>query len=134
MAKASQAPPISPSLIRLIYVSVASRALEPPDLGAIAAASHRNNAAQGLTGLLLFGGSRFYSVLEGPQRRVFARMERIITDPRHRDLFVVREDPIPAPRFANWSFASIPEGEKAPGAQSFLESFILGVAAGLAPS
>lgn len=132
MAKASRAPPISPSLIRLIYVSVASRALEPPDLGAIAAASHRNNAAQGLTGLLLFGGSRFYSVLEGPQRRVFARMERIITDCRHRRLFVVREDTIPALRFANWFFAVIPEGEKTAGGQDFLESFIVGDAAGFA--
>jgi hypothetical protein len=78
----------------------------------MAASSRRNNAAQGLTGLLLFGGFRFYAILEGPQRRVFARMERIITDPRHRRLTVLREDAIEVPRFANWSFGFIPEGEQ----------------------
>ena len=132
MAKASRAPPPSPSFVRLIYMSAASRPLEPPDLDAIAASSHRNNAAQGLTGLLLFGGFRFYGVLEGPQRRVFARMERIITDPRHRQLFIVREDPIPNLRFVNWSFAFIPETETAPASRASLESFILEVAGGLA--
>ena len=133
MATSSRAPPTSRRLVRLIFVSTATRPLEARDLDAMAASSRRNNAAQGLTGLLLFGGFRFYAILEGPQRRVFARMERIITDPRHRRLTVLREDAIEVPRFANWSFGFIPEGEQTSDRRNPLESFILGIADGLAP-
>lgn len=101
--------------------------MAPADLEAIARSSARNNAARGLTGLLIHGGSRFYAVLEGPRRRVFARMEVIITDPRHRALRIVREEPIPAQRFANWSFGRIPDEDGNAEADG-LESFILGLA------
>lgn len=134
MSKSPRAPPLSPTLIRLIFVSAATRPLEARELEAIAAASRRNNAARGLTGLLLFGGFRFYGVLEGLQRPLFARMERIITDPRHRRLVILREDAVETPRFANWSFGFIPEGEQAPNLRNPLETFIRGVAEGLAPN
>ena len=68
-------------------------------------------------------------MLEGPRRRVFARMESIITDPRHRDLRIIREEDIAAQRFANWSFGRIPvvEDNSADPAEG-LETFILGLA------
>ncbi len=101
--------------------------MQPADLEAIARVSARNNAARGLTGLLIHGGSRFYAVLEGPRRRVFSRMEAIIVDPRHSGLRIVREEPIAAQRFANWSFGHIPDedGKTQPDG---LENFILGLA------
>ena len=83
---------------------------------------------RGLTGLLLFGGSRFYGVLEGPRRRVFGRMEAIITDPRHRALRIISEEEIAAQRFANWSFGRIPDTGDSSDSVASLESFILGLA------
>jgi len=117
----------SPDLVRLVYVSAASRELCPEDLEAIRSASAQNNATRGITGLLLFGGGRFYGVLEGNRRRVFNRMERIITDPRHRDLRIVREDDVAGQRFANWSFGEMP-GESGRARVDTLETFILGLA------
>lgn len=116
-------------LLRLVYVSTAARPLGADDLEAIARTSERNNAARGITGLLLYGGTRFYAVLEGPRRHLFARMEAIIIDPRHRDLRIIREEDIAAQRFANWSFGRIPVAEHgmADHAEG-LESFILGLA------
>lgn len=114
-------------LVRIVYVSAAARPLGQADLDAIERSAARHNAARGLTGLLLFGSGRFYGVLEGPRRRVFSRMERIVVDPRHRNLVVLREEAIDAPRFANWTFGSIPEGDP-PGGEAALDSFILGLA------
>lgn len=117
-----------PDLLRLVYVSTAARPLGADDLEAIARASERNNAAWGLTGLLLYGGSRFYGVLEGARRRVFDRMEAIITDPRHRALRIVSEEEIVAKRFANWSFGRIPVTDHAADPAGGLETFIAGLA------
>jgi hypothetical protein len=116
-------------LVRLDYISAASGPLAPADLAAIEAAGLRNNAARGLTGLLLFGGGRFYGLLEGPQRRVFARMERIITDPRHRSLCILREDTVSERRFSNWSFSRMPDGDDTRGDPAALDRFLLGLAA-----
>jgi len=101
--------------------------LDDAELEAIGRVSARHNAARGLTGLLLYGGGRFYGVLEGPRRRVFARMELIITDPRHREVQIIREEDVPGLRFANWSFGRMPDVEDG-GAGAGLESFILGLA------
>lgn len=109
-------------------MSASVRDLEQCELDAIACAAARNNAAGGLTGLLLYGGSRFYGVLEGPRRRVFNRMERIVVDPRHRNLVVLREEAIETPRFANWSFGSIPDPEPTPSGGGALDSLILRLA------
>ena len=93
------------------------------DLDAIAAVSRARNAAAGLTGLLLHQGDRFYGVLEGTQRRVFRRMETIITDRRHSALRILREEPIASRRFDNWSFGILPRSDAVAATRP--EDFIL---------
>lgn len=95
-------------LIRLVYVSIAAENLDDDDLDAIAEVSRIRNERAGLTGFLIHQGGRFHGVLEGPQRPLFARMEVIMRDPRHRKLVVVREDEIAARRFQNWSVGFLP--------------------------
>jgi hypothetical protein len=99
-----------PDLIRLVYVSLATRPLSAEDLFAIAERSERNNLAASITGLLITQGPYFYGVMEGARRRVLARMEIIITDDRHHSLRILREEAVAERRFANWSFGSLPEG------------------------
>lgn len=77
--------------------------------------------------MLLFGGARFYGLFEGPQGRVLARMERIITDPRHRRLRILREDQVAVRRFANWSFCLIPDDGDAPDELAALDRFLFGL-------
>lgn len=95
-------------LLQLVYVSAAVPTLTADNLDRIAEASARRNESAGLTGLLLHQGASFYGVLEGPRRRVFQRMEVIITDRRHFALRILRETPILCRRFENWSFGTLP--------------------------
>ena len=94
--------------MQLVYVSSAAPGLTRDNLEAIAGSARARNAAAGLTGLLLHQGGSFYGVLEGPRTRVFQRMEAIITDRRHSGLRILREEPVAARRFANWSFGALP--------------------------
>ncbi len=111
-------------MLQLVYVSSAAPALTPADLEAIAAVSRARNESAGLTGLLLHQGGSFYGVLEGPQQRVFQRMERIITDRRHADLRILREEAVANRRFENWSFGSLPRSLPRSGGPVRPEDFI----------
>jgi hypothetical protein len=115
-------------VVQLVYISTAAPALSAADLDAIAATSRARNEGAGLTGLLLHQGRSFYGVLEGPKRRVFARMERIITDPRHFRLRILHEEEVATRRFANWSFGVLPAVDPGPGRsverpEEFIQSF-----------
>ncbi len=94
--------------MQLIFVSVAARLLSAADLDSIVERSSFHNATGGLTGLLLYRGEYFHSILEGSEREVLRRMEVIITDERHRDINILRERTITERRFANWTFAAVP--------------------------
>ena len=110
-------------LVRLIYVSAAAPALTAADLEAIAARSARRNRLANVTGLLLHQGEGFFGVLEGPRRQLFARMERIITDPRHARVDILFEAPADDRRFATWSFGVLPDSaEQKLAAEQFVRS------------
>ena len=111
--------------MQLVYVSSAALSLSSEALDAIAAESTARNEVVGVTGLLLHQGSRFCGVLEGPERRVFGLMEKIITDRRHFGLRILREEPIEKRRFENWSFGMLPPAEATDGSTATPEDFIL---------
>ena len=52
----------------------------------IIATSRRNNPAQGITGLLVFGSGIFFQWIEGPRDNVTQLMEILTNDPRHADV------------------------------------------------
>ena len=109
-------------------MSTAAPGLTQDDLDAIARSSAAHNEAAGITGLLVHQGDTFSGTLEGPERRVLARMEVIIRDPRHSRVRVLRESAVLSRRFANWSFGSIPEVHD--GTETG-EGFIVSLARGL---
>jgi blue light- and temperature-responsive anti-repressor len=95
------------TLFRLVY---ASRSLVPEDrvpveLPRILDAARRGNAAQGITGALLFSADGFVQALEGPMAAVERTFERIQCDPRHAEVVVLEAGPVPARDFAGWSMA-----------------------------
>ena len=114
--------------MQIVYVSTAAPGLTQDDLDAIARSSAARNRAAGVTGLLVHQGDTFSGALEGPERRVLARMEVIIRDPRHSRLRVLREAPVQGRRFANWSFGSLPEANDGSDRG---EAFIVNLARGL---
>ena len=88
---------------RLLYISTARNILPPADLDALLRTSRRNNAAAGITGLLIVGGRRFLQALEGPEAAVATTFERIHRDPRHFAVVQLASQPIAQRSFAQWS-------------------------------
>ncbi|MEL7487882.1 MAG: BLUF domain-containing protein, partial [Pseudomonadota bacterium] len=51
---------------QILYASLAAAELGLDDLENILATARRRNKKDDITGLLLFGGGRFFQVIEGP--------------------------------------------------------------------
>lgn len=101
-------------LLQLTFVSDAVGRLGPEELASLRQVCERNNLRLGLTGLLLHRGGRFFAALEGPERALLARMEIIVTDPRHRGVRILNERGVEERRFGNWSFAPLPDSGPGP--------------------
>jgi Sensors of blue-light using FAD len=110
-------------LLQLVYVSTATRPLTPDDLQMIADVSERHNSARWLTGLLIFQDGFFQGVLEGPEPEVLNRMERVITDNRHRAIRILQERDTLTRRFGNWSFALLPLATPIQSPGEFVQNF-----------
>jgi hypothetical protein len=88
---------------RLIYISSTRTTFTAGDLEEILRVSRRNNAAVGVTGLLVAGGRRFLQVLEGAEDAIDAVFQRIKQDPRHHAVVILSRTEIAAPSFGEWS-------------------------------
>jgi hypothetical protein len=115
-------------LIRLVYVSVASRPLSSSDLDHIEKRSGAENGAAGITGFIVAHEPFFYSIMEGPRGRLFAKMERIIIDPLHQRLRVLREEPLADRRFLDWRLFRLPPLNRSGIGQAPSTGFILDLA------
>ncbi len=65
--------------------------------------SRRNNLAADITGLLLYKDGVFMQTLEGPEAAVRTVLEKIKSDPRHRNFTTLMEARILERSFASWS-------------------------------
>lgn len=99
-------------LFRLIYAS-RNRVGDAAALASILAIARRNNAALGVTGVLLHTADGFAQVLEGSLEAVSAVFERIQNDPRHGEIAVLEAGPAATRLFAGWAMAAV-DGAQAP--------------------
>ncbi len=90
----------------------------------ILASARKHNPAAGLTGALLFSAGNFAQLLEGPLEAIERTFERIQFDPRHGDVTVVCNNPIPSRLFPDWAmaFAGSSNPEKMPLARAAFSS------------
>ncbi len=80
---ADYAPPPLEKLYNVVYCSRATDMMSERELQDIIATSQANNAKNGITGLLVFGGGMFLQSLEGPRAAVETLMRELYCDPRH---------------------------------------------------
>lgn len=99
----SNANPLASTLINLVYVSSASRAMSDDELLEILRLARANNASVGITGMLLHKGGNFMQVLEGPADVVHRLRDKITRDPRHRGMLTLIDKPIAERSFTEWS-------------------------------
>jgi hypothetical protein len=95
---------------QLIYQSTSTSAQAAEDAPDILRGARPFNGINGITGLLLAAGTRFFQVLEGPDESVAVAMERIVADPRHRDIEVLSDLPAERRSFPDWAMAYRDEG------------------------
>lgn len=93
----------SSELISLVYTSTAATPFRETALTHLLDQARSLNGAREITGMLLYRGERFIQVLEGPAHIVQRLARTIGRDPRHRDMRILVEEPIPARRFADWT-------------------------------
>lgn len=63
------------------------------------------NAAVQITGAMLFTGSRFAQILEGPAAAVLELIGQIVADERHTDILLVQVKSLESRVFSKWSMA-----------------------------
>ena len=85
------------------YTSFASLDLTARDLVEIHQAAKRLNALDGITGLLIFNGTRFLQIIEGDEAAIDELIERLRRDRRH-SAFEIRDARFVGQRaFPDWS-------------------------------
>ncbi|WP_443025605.1 BLUF domain-containing protein [Sphingomonas sp. PB4P5] len=77
---------------QVLYVSISAKPGDAADLVGILRQSRRNNAADGITGILWSDERRFLHVLEGPRASVALTFARIAVDRRHHSLTVLEDN------------------------------------------
>lgn len=97
-------------MLQIVYISTATGAV---DTAAILAVSRRNNARDGLSGLLYTNGKRFLQVLEGDPAHVERALARIDADPRHRAMVVLSSRDVSTREFGGWAMAERVAGDDA---------------------
>jgi len=70
-----------------------------------------NNRRDDVTGALIYDEKWFAQALEGPEPAVSATFERLLRDPRHGEVKLIRMQPVPARRFGAWWMTCIAHGE-----------------------
>jgi len=87
----------------LSYSSRARLDLDARDISDIHETARHLNAIDGVTGLLVFDGIRFFQIIEGAQSAIDDLLERLLRDPRHTSLEVIDQRFVTARSFPDWS-------------------------------
>ncbi|WP_299283137.1 BLUF domain-containing protein [uncultured Tateyamaria sp.] len=82
--------------------------------------SRRNNARDGITGLLAYHDGRFLQVLEGPEGAVAACLARINVDQRHTRVRTLSAGPVKAALFPKWRMGYATPQDLQPAARDSL--------------
>lgn len=94
-------------LERLVYESTATGSTGSlTNLAVILAESERNNARDGLTGVLAAHADRYIQVIEGPREALDSLLRRLEDDPRHQNLRLLDRATISQRMFEGWTMAS----------------------------
>jgi len=101
-------------LHEILYCSKLSAGLSPAVVGTIVAHARARNVQRGVTGLLVFDGYRFCQHFEGPRDAIVRLMDRITDDPRHTDIRVVYEGPLPERRYPRFEMGLVDAEEDFP--------------------
>ena len=119
----------------LLSITYLSSATERPDAAALVdllAHARARNAANDVTGMLLYAEGSFAQSLEGPEEAVRATFDRILVDPRHRGVYVALEEHVEDRSFPDWSMSFRDLNSAPPSDVEGFTTFLTDVRAGRA--
>lgn len=96
-------------LLRIVYASKANFEYSSesgdkhPAIAEILAQSRRNNQPNNIGGVLCYGDGFFFQCLEGERSSVEHLYDRLLNDPRHRDVTLLSKRPVAQRMFKLWS-------------------------------
>jgi hypothetical protein len=94
-------------LVRLLYVS---RAVDPKaneETDSILESSRQHNIANGITGILCYGGGIYLQAIEGGRKQVNELYGHIVRDTRHKDVVLLDYEEITERRFGGWTMGKV---------------------------
>ena len=94
------------SLHAIAYASEARADLRTTDLDRVLADATAFNRVAGVTGVLMFDGSRFLQYLEGPEDGIDSVYQRIVNARSHGQLKVLCRAPVAQRAFPRWSMGT----------------------------
>ena len=95
------------TLLQIIYASASAQKMSSEELAEILRIARENNAAQDISGMLVYHGGSFLQVLEGPEGAVNSLFVKIEKDPRHGEINILFRDTVPEKEFEEWSMGYI---------------------------
>ncbi|MCA8830325.1 BLUF domain-containing protein [Hymenobacter pini] len=92
----------------IVYISRAVRPLSDTDLQQLLDQCRRDNAQNGITGILFYSHGNIAQLFEGEPRTADALFDRIAVDGRHSHVRKLIDRPIVERSFSDWSMAFHP--------------------------
>jgi len=94
-------------LVRLLYVSRATDPKANEETDAILDSSRQHNIANGITGILCYGGGIYLQAIEGGRNQVNELYGHILRDARHKDVVLLHYEEITERRFGGWTMGKV---------------------------
>lgn len=91
------------ALHELVYVSLADHPMSRAELSALLECAREHNRQHGITGLLICSEREFMQLLEGEREEVFTLYRHIERDPRHTQVHMIWDGPIPSRSCEHWA-------------------------------
>ncbi len=90
-------------MIRLVYVSTAVDAVDLNEFKKILSTAQQNNQQRDLTGMLAFNSKAFLQALEGSREAVNDLYAKLMRDPRHFNIMILKYQEITERHWSKWS-------------------------------
>lgn len=88
-----------------VYISSAVRLMTPPELVELLRQARENNEREEITGMLLYKDGSFMQAFEGEEERATLLHNKILADPRHKNIITLLQEPLETRQFGGWSMA-----------------------------
>jgi hypothetical protein len=96
------------NLHSIVYASTASRPVSHADLEALLLKCQSRNAAEGVTGLLMYCEGKFTQCIEGPEEGLLRVYASILADPLHFDITEIVNESVSERAFKSFTMAFSP--------------------------